>query len=129
MQGYGLVIYQNWRDLLREENQRNADQIECVFPHAFIHYENKLRTKQFFELCINVIPGLDKELMTLAINQYNDIISAATQIATIAHQRDSFPKDSLKEKRNHIIEMLRRSSEQEELALDYIQKAVTYIQK
>ena len=129
MQGYGLVIYQNWCELLREENQRNADQIECVFPHAFIHYENKLRTKQFFELCINIIPGIDKESMTWAINQYNDIISSATEIATIAHQRDSFPKDSLKEKRNHIIEMLRRSSEQEKLALYYIQKAAANIQE
>lgn len=123
MQGYGMVIYRNWCDLLREENQRNADQMECVFPHAFIHYENKLRTKQFFELCINTIPGIDKELMLLAIKQYNDIVSSATEIATIAHQRDSFPKASLKEKRNHIIELLRRSSEQEELALSYIQKA------
>ena len=129
MQGYGLVIYRNWCELLREENQRNADQIECVFPHAFIHYENKLRTKQFFELCINIIPGIDKESMTWAINQYNDIISSAAEIATIAHQRDSFPKDSLKEKRNHIIEMLRRSSEQEELALSYIQKTAANIQK
>ena len=67
--------------------------------------------------------------MTLAINQYNDIIASATEIATIAHQRDSFPKDSLKEKRSHIIEMLRRSSEQEELALNYIQKAAAYILK
>ena len=129
MQGFGVVIYRNWCNLLREENQRNADQIECVFPHAFIHYENKLRTKQFFELCLNIIPGIDKELMTLAINQYNDIIASATEIATIAHQRDSFPKDSLKEKRSHIIEMLRRSSEQEELALNYIQKAAAYILK
>lgn len=129
MQGYGMVIYRNWCDLLREENQRDADQIECVFPHAFIHYENKLRTKQFFELCINTIPGIDKESMTLAVNQYNDIVSFATEIATIAHQRDSLPKDSLKEKRNDIIEMLRRSSEQEELALKCIQKAVAYIQR
>ena len=103
--------------------------MECVFPHAFIHYENKLRTKQFFELCINIIPNIDKELMTLAISQYNDIISLATEIAAIAHQRDSFPKDSLKEKRNYIIEMLRRSSEQEELALSYIQRALASIQK
>lgn len=123
MQGHGMVIYRNWCELLREENQRDAEQIECVFPHAFIHYENKLRTKQFFELCINIIPGIDKELMTLAINQYNDIISFATEIATIAHTQGSFPKDSLKEKRNHIIELLRRSSEQEELALSYLQKA------
>lgn len=129
MQGHGMVIYRNWCGLLREENQRNAEHIECVFPHAFIHYENKLRTKQFFELCINIIPCIDKELMTLAVTQYNDIVSSATEIATIAHLRDSFPKDSLKEKRNQIIEMLRRSSEQEELALSYIQKAAADIQK
>lgn len=129
MQGHGIVIYRNWCELLREENQRDAEQIECVFPHAFIHYENKLRTKQFFELCINIIPGIDKELMTLAINQYNDIISFAAEIATIAHTQGSFPKDSLKEKRNHIIELLRRSSEQEELALSYLQKATENIRK
>lgn len=91
--------------------------MECVFPHAFIHYENKLRTKQFFELCINIIPDIDKELPAWAIRQYNDIISFAAEIATIAHRRDSFPKDSLKEKRNHIIEMLRRSGEQESLPI------------
>lgn len=129
MQGHGMVIYRNWCDLLRSENQRNADRIECTFPHAFIHYENKLRTKQFFELCIKIIPGIDKELMTLAINQYNDIIASATEIATITHTQDSFPKDSLNEKRNRIIEMLRRSSEQEELALSYIQKAAANINK
>ena len=122
-----MVIYRNWRTLLREENQRDAAQMECVFPHAFIHYENKLRTKQFFELCLNIIPGIDKELMTLALNQYNDIIASAAEIATIAHQRDSFPRDALKEKRNHIIEMLRRTSEQEELALHYIQKAAALL--
>ena len=62
--------------------------------------------------------------MALAISQYKDIISFAADIAAIAHQRDSFPKDSLKEKRNQIMEMLRRSREQEELALNYIQKAL-----
>ena len=66
--------------------------------------------------------------MTLAVNQYQDVISFATEIATIAHQRDSFPKEALKEKRNHIIDMLRRSSEQEELAINYIQKAAADIQ-
>lgn len=129
MQGHGMVIYRNWCELLRSENQRNAEQIECVFPHAFIHYENKLRTKQFFELCTNIIPGIDKEFMTLAINQYNEIIASATEIATIAHTQGSLPKDSLKEKRNQLIEMLRRSSEREELALSYLQKATENIRK
>ncbi|MDE6764437.1 MAG: hypothetical protein K2J73_12275, partial [Oscillospiraceae bacterium] len=82
-----------------------------------------------FELCIKINPGIDKEFMTLAINQYNDIISSATEIATITHTQGSFSKDSMKEKRNHIIEMLRRSSEQEELALSYIKKAAANIQK
>jgi len=44
------------------------------------------------------------------------------------HHRDALPKDSLKEKRNQMIEMLRRSSEQEEFALQYIQKAAASIQ-
>lgn len=129
MEGHGTVIYRNWTELLREENRRDAEQIECIFPHAFIHYENKLRTKQFFEMCMNSIPKIDKELMVLAIAQYNDIIGFATEIATIAHQRDSLPKNSLKEKRNCIIEMLRRSEEQEELALDYINRAVENVRK
>ncbi len=129
MQGYGSVIYQNWRNLLREENRRNADQMECVFPHAFIHYENKLRPKQFFELCTQVIPQIDKELMALALHQYDEIVASAAKIATIAHQRDSFSVDALHEKRTYIMEMLRRSSEQEELALSYLQKASSSIQR
>ena len=65
----------------------------------------------------------------MAISQYNNIVSFGTEIAIIAHLQDSFPRDSLKEKRNHIIDMLRRSSEQEELALSYLQKAAANIQK
>ena len=67
--------------------------------------------------------------MTLAVNQYNDIVTSATEIATIAHLQESFPKEELKEKRNHIIELLHRSSEQEELALSYIQKAAASVQR
>ncbi len=128
MQGCGLVIYRNWLDLLKEEKQRNAEHIDCVFPHAFIHYENKLRTKQFFELCVKTISGIDKELMNLAIAQYNDIVTSATEIATIAHLQGTYPQEELEEKRNRIIEMLQKSSEQEELALSYIQKAFVNIQ-
>lgn len=43
---------------------------------------------------------------------------------SIAHERDSIEKSQLKEKRNYIIDMLRRSSEQESLVLSYIQKAI-----
>lgn len=124
MQGYGMIIYQNWCELLKEENSQNADRIHCISPHAFIHYENKLRTKQFFELCINLIPDIDKALMASAIRQYNEIMNFAGEIASIAQELDSLPKGELKDKRNYIINMLRRSREQEALALSYIQKAI-----
>ena len=129
MQGCGMVMYRNWCDLLREENRRNAERSACIFPHAFIHYENKLRTKQFFELCINIIPDINKEWMDLAIRQYEDILSFAMEIAAIAHRQDSFSRDSLNERRVHIIEMLRRSGEQEELALSYLKRAAEHIRK
>ncbi len=127
LQGYGLVLYQVWRRLLMTENQQDADQLRCVFPHAFIHYESKLRTKQFLELCMDAVPGLERERMLLAIAQYEDVLAFAAEIASIAHSRDSLPKSGLKEKRIQILDMLRRSSEQEALALRYIQQAVASI--
>ena len=129
MQGCGKVIYRSWCELLREESRRNAERIECTFPHAFIHYENKLRTKQFFEMCAKVIPRIDKELMRLAVARYDDITAFAEKIATITHTQDSLPKETLKDKRTEIIDMLRRSCELEELALSYIQKAAANLQK
>lgn len=129
MRGCGLVMYRNWCDLLREENRKNVGQMDIAFPHAFIHYENKLRTKQFFELCIHILPGLDPEWMTLAIRQYEEIVSFAADIAAIAHQRDTFSGSVLCEKRNQVIEMLRRSGELEELALSYIRRAAADIQR
>jgi hypothetical protein len=83
--------------------------------------------KQFFERCTSVIKNIDIGLMTSAINQYNEIMNFAGEIASIAHERESLKKDELKEKRNYIINMLRRSSEMESLALSYIEKAVKNI--
>ena len=45
--GYGLVIYENWRNELRMENEKNLETINCLYPHIFIHYENKMLIKQF----------------------------------------------------------------------------------
>ncbi len=56
------------------------DGIDCIFPHAYIHYENKLRTKQFFERCTDII-GLDMPLMSLAVEQYDKIVADAGEIA------------------------------------------------
>lgn len=125
MQGCGMVIYRNWCELLREENRRNAKRITCIFLHVFIHYKNK----QFFDLCINIIPDITKEWIDLAIRQYEDILSFAIEIAVAAQQQDSFSRDSLNERKVHIIEMLRRSSEQEKLILSYLKRAVEHIRK
>ena len=67
--------------------------------------------------------------MALAISQYDEILSFATETAMIAHQHNSFPRDFPHDKRNQIIEMLRRSREQEELALSYIQRAMEAVQE
>lgn len=87
------------------------------------------KISELFNCSVDRILDIDKEFMTLSTNQYHDMISSAEEIAAIAHERDSFAKDFLKEKRNRIIEILRRSSEQEELALTYLQKATASVRK
>lgn len=72
--GYGLVIYDNWREELRMENVKNLETIECLFPHIFIHYENKMRVKQFLELCIHTVTGIDRESLEAAISKYGELI-------------------------------------------------------
>lgn len=59
MEGYGLVIYDNWCEELRKETNQGVTDIACMFPHIFIHYEGKLRIRQFLELCKCLIPNID----------------------------------------------------------------------
>lgn len=74
LEGYGLVIYDNWREELRRENENNMETIECLFPHVFIHYENKMRLKQFLELCIHTVTGIDREALEEAISKYDELL-------------------------------------------------------
>ena len=74
LEGYGLVIYDNWREELRRENEKNMETIECLFPHVFIHYENKMRLKQFLELCIHTVTGIDREALEEAISKYDELL-------------------------------------------------------
>lgn len=37
--GYGLVIYDNWCEELQKETNQDLADIECMYPHIFIHYE------------------------------------------------------------------------------------------
>lgn len=66
--GYGMVIYENWRNELIKENEKNLETIDCLYPHIFIHYESKLRIRQFLELCIHTVAGIDKEALEKAMN-------------------------------------------------------------
>lgn len=72
--GYGLIIYENWRNELRMENEKNMETIDCLYPHIFIHYENKMCIKQFLELCIHTVTGIDRESLETAISKYGELI-------------------------------------------------------
>ncbi|MBD5453507.1 MAG: helix-turn-helix transcriptional regulator [Lachnospiraceae bacterium] len=73
--GYGLIIYDNWRNELRLEGEKNIKTIDCLYPHIFIHYENKMRIKQFLELCIHNVVGINRELLETAISKYDELIN------------------------------------------------------
>lgn len=73
--GYGLVIYENWRNELIKETEKNLETIDCLYPHIFIHYESKLRIRQFLELCIHTVAGIDKEALEKAISKYDELIA------------------------------------------------------
>lgn len=122
--GYGLAIYDIWSNLLIDENKINADNMYCLYPHAFIHYESKLRTKQFFEKSSELIQGIDKSLFSLAIKQYDEIMGFAGEIAAICHASNETDTAEMINKRKSIINMLRRSKELEITALSYLEKAM-----
>lgn len=73
--GYGLVIYDNWCEELRKETNKGLTDIECMFPHIFIHYEGKLRVKQFLELCMHLIQDIDNCAVLTAISKYDEMLS------------------------------------------------------
>ncbi len=53
------------------ENEKNLETIDCLYPHIFILYENKMCIKQFLELCIHTVTRLDMELLeTEALNSW-----------------------------------------------------------
>ncbi len=53
------------------ENEKNMETIECLYPHIFIHYENKMCLKRFLELCIHTVSRIDREsLETEALDSW-----------------------------------------------------------
>lgn len=73
--GYGLVIYDNWCEELQKETNQGLTDIECMFPHIFIHYEGKLRIRQFLECCMHLIQDIDNSAIRAAITKYEEILS------------------------------------------------------
>ena len=115
--GYGLIIYENWRNELRIENEKNLETIECLYPHIFIHYENKMRVKQFLELCIHTITGIDRESLETAISKYGELINIFEK--ALNDWLTEQPKDiaAARSMRQGFDYILRRSRELEEEAL------------
>ncbi|MCL2461807.1 MAG: helix-turn-helix domain-containing protein, partial [Defluviitaleaceae bacterium] len=97
--GYGTVVYDSWMKMLEGENKRRVDNLTSLFPHVFIHYEGKLRTKQFFERCVHIISGIDQPLLASAIKQYNEMIGFANEMNNICMKQNEFSASDINEKR------------------------------
>lgn len=126
--GYGLVIYDNWCKELQKENDRDIVELECLFPHIFIHYEGKMRTKQFLELCTHMIDDVDKAPIVEAISKYEEIIKMCKKC--MPQLMEVQPKDlwEAKSKRQHFIRLLQRSKELEIEALHSLSLVISQIE-
>lgn len=116
--GYGLVIYDNWCDELRKETNRGLADIECMYPHIFIHYEGKLRTKQFLELCMHIIPGIDVSALAAAASKYEEILSICEKCMHEMLPQTPVDAASAAVKRQAYIGVLQRCKGLEEEALE-----------
>ncbi len=115
--GYGLIIYDNWCEELRKETNQEMTDIACMFPHIFIHYEGKLRIRQFLEYCMHLIQDIDSSAIQIAISKYDEILSICENC-----MHEMLPKtpENAREagmKRQAYIGILQRCRELEEEAL------------
>lgn len=120
LMGYGLVIYDNWCEELRKETNRDLVDIECMFPHIFIHYEGKLRIKQFLELCMHIIQDIDSSALIAAISKYEEILSICEKCLQEMLSKTPESVEEAGMKRQAYIGILQRCRELEEEALEAI---------
>ncbi len=120
--GYGAVIYDNWCSELQKESNRGMVDMECLSPHIFIHYEGKLRIKQFLELCTRLIDGLDHRPITTAISKYEEIVSMCEKF--LGSQKSPETVGEANEKRKALIAILQRSKELEMDAIKEISSVI-----
>ncbi|MCI9552887.1 MAG: helix-turn-helix domain-containing protein [Acutalibacter sp.] len=122
--GYGAVIYDNWCRELQKESNQNLVAIECVYPHIFIHYEGKLRIKQFFELSMRWMEDVDHRPFTAAVSKYEEIISMCEKCLRSLSEKSPETAEESKEKRKMLMAVLRRSKE---LEMDALQEIASVI--
>ncbi len=115
--GCGLVIYDNWCDELRKETNQSLINIECMFPNIFIHYEGKLRIRQFLEICMHLIPDIDSSAILTAISKYEEILSICEKCMREMIPRTPENAEEAGVKRQAYIGILQRCRELEEEAL------------
>lgn len=122
--GYGLVIYDNWRALLENEQQQGAPAIASIFPHIFINYESKLRTKQFWELCAQIIPDIDRSALLKAAAKYQQLIELCKKNMPKLLEKPAAYVCTVRGNRQNFIRMLQRSRELEQDALEHLARAI-----
>ncbi len=123
--GYGLVIYDNWCEELRRETNQEMTDIECMFPHIFIHYEGKLRIRQFLECCIHLVQDIDNSAIRSAISKYDEILSICEKCLNEMLPKTPENAAEARAKRQAYIGILQRCRGLEEEALAAISSSVT----
>lgn len=121
--GHGLVIYDNWCEELQKETNQDLTAIECMFPHIFIHYEGKLRIREFLELYLHLTEPAHRQAITSAISKYEEILAICDKCL-----KEMFPKtpanaDEARSMRQGYIGILQRTKELEEEALEALKQA------
>ena len=115
--GYGLVIYDNWYNELKNEEKHNLKKVECIYPHIFIHYENKMRLTQFLEICLCSVDGIDKDSLQKAVLKYEEIIDLCEKAMHDWLDEDAKEADNANCIRQGFKWLLQRSKELETIAL------------
>lgn len=118
--GHGLVIYDNWCEELRKETNQGSAAVECMFPHIFIHYEGKLRIREFLELCLHLTEPADSRAFTLAISKYAEILELCEKCMHEMLPKTPVNAEEAKAMRQGYIGILQRSRELEEEALEAV---------
>lgn len=122
--GYGLVIYDNWCEELRRETNQDLVDIQCMFPHIFIHYEGKLRIRQFLELCTHLIQDIDKSAFMTAISKYDEMLSICEKCMQEMLPKTPENAAEAREKRQAYIGILQRNRGLEEEALEALSSSI-----